>query len=493
MFESAELEHSIDKQEYAKLVPKLRADLLDVQYDLMEKKSFTVLLLINGVEGAGKGETMKVLHEWMDPRHLHTLAPDAPTEEEQQRPPMWRYWRALPPKGKIGILYGNWYTEPIILRADKVIRSAELDQRLEEINRFENMLAQEGALLIKFWFHLSKDQQKKRLKALSKDKDTRWRVTDLERGLCKRYDQFRTLSENVLQHTSTASAPWIIVGGQDERYRNVAVGRTLLDSLRKRLVIEERGWRARTTSAPLREKVDNIDVLQSLKLDQQMPKKEYTDLLEKWQGRLALATRRPKFRDRSVVLVFEGMDAAGKGGAIRRVTGALDPRQYYIVPIAAPTEEELAKPYLWRFWRHVPRKGGFAIFDRSWYGRVLVERVEGYCTEADWMRAYAEINDFEEQLVRNGAVLCKFWLSIGSDEQLKRFKERERTRFKRFKITPEDWRNREKWPMYEVAICDMVDRTSTSIAPWTLIEANNKYFARMKVLRTVCERLELAI
>ena len=493
MFESAELEHRIEKQEYGQLVPKLRADLLDAQYDLLEKRSFPVLLLINGVESSGKGETVKVLHEWMDPRHLHTLAPGAPTEEELQRPPMWRFWRDLPPKGTIGILFGNWYTEPIIQREGKMIRSAGLDQRLEEINRFEQMLAQEGALLLKFWFHLTKDQQKRRLKELSRDKDTRWRVTEIERRLYKRYDSFRTISDQVLRLTSTANAPWIIVGGQDERYRNVTVGKTLLDSLRRRLSIEKRGWRARTTTAPLRDQVDKVNILQSIKLDQKMQKKEYSNLLEKWQGRLALATRRPQFQDRSVVLVFEGMDAGGKGGAIRRVTGALDPRQYYVVPIAAPTEEERAQPYLWRFWRHVPRKGGFAIFDRSWYGRVLVERVEGFCTEVDWMRAYSEINDFEEQLVSHGAVICKFWLSISSDEQLKRFKEREATRFKRFKITPEDWRNREKGPLYEAAVCDMVDRTSTDIAPWTLVEANNKYFARMKVLRTVCERLETAL
>ena len=215
MFESAELEHRIEKQEYVQLVPKLRADLLDVQYDLLEKRSFPVLLLINGVESSGKGETVKVLHEWMDPRHLYTLAPGAPTEEELQRPPMWRFWRDLPPKGSIGILFGNWYTEPIIQREGKMIRSAGLDQRLEEINRFEQMLAQEGALLLKFWFHLSKDQQKKRLKELSKDKDTRWRVTEIERRLYKRYDSFRAITDQVLRLTSTANAPWIIVGGQD--------------------------------------------------------------------------------------------------------------------------------------------------------------------------------------------------------------------------------------------------------------------------------------
>jgi len=193
------------------------------------------------------------------------------------------------------------------------------------------------------------------------------------------------------------------------------------------------------------------------------------------------------------VLLFEGNDAAGKGGSIRRITQALDARTYRIIPVAAPTEEERAQPYLWRFWRHLPRKGRVAIFDRSWYGRVLVERVEGFCTHADWMRAYGEINDFEEQLVRNRTVVIKFWLAISQEEQLKRFKEREKIGFKRFKITEEDWRNREKWPLYEQAVCDMIDRTSTEIAPWTLVEANNKWYARLKVLKTVCTRIEKAL
>ncbi|GAB1368241.1 hypothetical protein MASR1M42_07900 [Azonexus hydrophilus] len=171
----------------------------------------------------------------------------------------------------------------------------------------------------------------------------------------------------------------------------------------------------------------------------------------------------------------------------------MDARHYQIVPIAAPTEEERDQPYLWRFWRHVPRTGRVTIFDRSWYGRVLVERVEGYCREEDWLRAYAEINDFEDQLEDDGALVVKFWLQISADEQLRRFKEREQTDFKRFKITAEDWRNRDKWDDYLTAACDMIDRTSTDIAPWTLVEANDKNFARIKVLRTVCERIEAAL
>jgi polyphosphate kinase 2 (PPK2 family) len=245
----------------------------------------------------------------------------------------------------------------------------------------------------------------------------------------------------------------------------------------------------RLSAAPLPPCIDRLNVLDSL-VHTRMKRKEYDELLERLQGRLALLSRSEAFRRRNLVLVLEGMDAAGKGGAIRRVVGALDARQYRIVPIGAPSEEERAQPYMWRFWRHLPARGKVVIFDRSWYGRVLVERVEGFCSEADWMRAYAEINDFEEQLADAGAIVIKFWLAITADEQLERFKAREAEPHKRFKITADDWRNREKWDDYRRAICDMVDRTSTERLPWTLVEANDKHFARIKVLRTVCERLE---
>ena len=194
-----------------------------------------------------------------------------------------------------------------------------------------------------------------------------------------------------------------------------------------------------------------------------------------------------------MVAVFEGWDAGGKGGAIRRLTRGLDARDYRVVPIAAPTEDERAHHYLWRFWRYLPRRGRITIFDRSWYGRVLVERVEGFAAEDEWRRAYSEINDFEAQLTDFGTVLLKFWLHITPDEQLRRFEERQGIGYKQWKITDEDWRNREKWALYESAVQDMVERTSTSAAPWTLVEGNSKRYARLKVLRTVCDALEAAL
>lgn len=492
MFESAELGHRVDKAAYEAEVPELRTQLLDAQFDLLESAGFAVVILVNGVDAAGKGETVKLLNEWLDPRHVMTRAFDAPSSEEQERPPMWRFWRALPPKGKIGVLFGNWYEGPINARVEKDIKQSELDQRLAEINRFEQMLTREGVVLLKFWFHLSCKQQKARLEKLESDPLTRWRVTRADWRNYKQYDRRHDVAEHVVRHTSTAEAPWLIVDGSDERYRGLLVGQTLLDALRKRLDVAHK-WQARVSAAPLPPQLDERNLLRQLVLDQPLDKKDYNKELERWQGRLALLTRSKAFYGRSLVLVFEGMDAAGKGGSIRRVTAALDTRQYQVVPIAAPTEEERAQPYLWRFWRHVPRQGKAVIFDRSSYGRVLVERVEGFCSEADWMRAYEEINDFEDALIRAGAVVVKFWLAISDDEQMARFKAREVEPHKRHKITDEDWRNREKWPQYERAVCDMIDRTSTEAAPWTLIEADNKRFARIKVLRTICEQLESAL
>jgi polyphosphate kinase 2 (PPK2 family) len=337
---------------------------------------------------------------------------------------------------------------------------------MDQINRFEAMLVNEGALVLKFWFHLSKDGQRQRLKALEKDPRTAWRVTRESWARLKTYGKLQEAAAHVLRMTNTPWAPWIVVEGTDDHYRSLTVGRIILDAL---------------------------DVLTALDLTQTLDKKPYETQLAKWQGRLSELVRHPEFRKHSLILAFEGADAAGKGGSIRRVTAAIDARQYQIVPVAAPTEEERAQPYLWRFWRQIPRVGRVTIFDRTWYGRVLVERVEGFCAEADWLRAYAEINDFEHELYRDGAIVIKFWLQISASEQLRRFKEREKIDFKRFKITEEDWRNRKKSRAYHAAVCDMVDRTSTTSAPWTLVEANDKNFARVKILRTICERLEKAL
>ncbi len=492
MFESAELGHKTDKETYDAQVPKLREALLDAQFDLAREARFAVIILVGGLDGAGRGETVNLLNEWMDPRFLQTHGMGEPSDEEMERPMMWRFWRALPPRGRIGVFLGSWYTWPILHRAQGHTKDAELVQSMERARRLEKMLTDEGALILKFWLHLSKKAQKAQLKALEQDPKTSWRVTKRDWARYKMYDELKLIHESVIRHTSTVEAPWQIVEGADHRYRSLTIGNAILASLRKRLDEPEQRGR-RIYAPPLPSAIDQLHLLKALDLGQALEREKYEKQLEKYQERLALLTRDPRFSGITVIAAFEGNDAAGKGGAIRRAARALDARCYHIVPIAAPTEEERAQPYLWRFWRHIPRRGRITIFDRSWYGRVLVERVEGFCSEADWMRAYGEINDFEAQLVRHRIVVVKFWLAISKDEQLRRFEEREKISFKRFKITEEDWRNREKWDDYERAVCDMVDRTSTEIAPWTLVEANDKYFARIKILRTLCQRIETAM
>jgi len=492
MFESASLSHRISKATFRREEPKLREALLNAQYDLKQQGRFATLILIAGVEGAGKGETVNLLNEWMDPRHIEVRGFSEASDEENERPRMWRYWRALPPKGKIGVFFGAWHTQPIIDRVNGRISAAKFDRHISEILRLERMLVDEGVLLLKFWFHLSRPQQKKRLRELEANPETRWRVTKDDWKLYKRYDQFSEICEPFVRRTSTGEAPWLVVAGADARYRSLTVGRTLLAALRER-IDEKPIARLPDRNPPLPPPVDRLNVIRALQLDQALSKKKYEKQMAEWQGRLSRVFRNPRFKNLSVIAVFEGNDAAGKGGAIRRVTRALDARRYQTISVAAPTEEERAQPYLWRFWRHMPRRGRFTIFDRSWYGRLLVERVEGFCAERDWMRAYSEINDFEQQMTQQQIVVVKFWLAISKDEQYRRFKAREKVTFKRFKITDEDWRNRKKWDEYELAVCDMVDRTSTVHAPWTLVEADNKYYARVKVLRTLAEAIENAL
>lgn len=492
MFESAEIGHTIDDTSYHAQLPALREALLEAQFELKEQARFPVLVLISGIEGAGKGETVKLLNEWMDPRLIEVSTFDQQTDEELARPPAWRYWRQLPPKGRIGIFFGNWYSQMLQARMHGRIDDARLDQAIDGAERLERMLSDEGALIFKFWFHLSKKRMKERLKALKDDPLHSWRLSQLDWQQSKTYGKFVGHAERVLRRSSRDFAPWYVIEGADANYRSLSVGRILLDGLQAALK-HEGPMRSSPHAAPLVASVDNLALLESLDMTQALDKTAYKEQLLAEQARLAGLLRDKRMRRHALVAVFEGNDAAGKGGAIRRVAAALDPRQYRIVPVGAPSEEERAQPYLWRFWRHIPPRGKFTIFDRSWYGRVLVERVEHLCSEADWLRAYGEINDFEEELTSAGVVVVKFWLAIDRQTQLERFKEREATPFKRFKITEADWRNRDKWEAYSDAVGDMVDRTSSEVAPWTLVEANDKRFARVKVLRTLNQALEKAL
>ena len=485
MFESAAQPHVLDKQAFKEEELKLRSGLLQAQLVLVREARFPVITVISGVDGAGKAAAVHRLYDWLDTRHLRTCAYDEPTDEERLRPRMWRYWRDLPPNGQIGVVIGSWYRDVLRDRVGGVSDDDAFERQLDEINRFEEMLANENALILKLWFHLSPEQQARRLRKMRVRPGRH--VLNEWTGLKSRREAINAITF-MAQRTSTGQAPWVVVPSADRRYREAAMGRTVLEALQKRL---EAPSPAATPAAPaVIPSLDRRTLLDVLDLSKTIPRPAYEAKLAAGQSRLAELTDRKSFARTALVVVFEGADAAGKGGSIRRVSAALDPRRFLVHPIAGPSDEERAQPYLWRFWRRLPRKGRIAIYDRSWYGRVLVERVEGLCSEAEWLRAYNEINDFEAQLLDGGIVLVKFWLAISKDEQARRFEARRDVAYKRFKITDEDWRNRDKWEEYVQAVGDMVDRTSTDYAPWTLVEAEDKRYGRLKVLRTICARLE---
>ena len=493
MFESVELDHAIDKARFEEEYPNLRTEFLDAQFDLIESKRFPVILLVAGMEGTGVIDALTSAQKVLDSRHVVTFALDEPTQEEMERPRMWRFWRVLPPKGEMGVYVGSWYTAPFTDRVLDKISEAEFEQQLDAIKRFEAMLAAEGALILKIWLHLSKDDQKKSLKKLEKDDRTKWRIEESPWGGSKRYKEVQSAAGHMMRVTGTDQAPWIPVNAANRYYRSLMVGKTILNAVRTRLD-QEQPVEVSAVTAPVNiPDVDQKTLLSTLDLSLKLEKEDYKKQLSHYQDRLNELVWSKKFKKRSLVLVFEGNDAAGKGGSIRRVIEFLDPRRYRVNQFAAPTDEEKAQPYLWRFWRRLPRRSHIAIFDRSWYGRVLVERVEGFCSEADWRRAYSEINDFESELASAGTIVIKFWLAIDKDEQTQRFKAREETDYKQYKITDEDWRNREKWDEYADAACDMIDHTGTSEAPWVLVEANDKLYARVKVLKTVCEQIEKSL
>lgn len=481
----------LSKAEYEARLPALRIALVNAQYEVTQQRDFAVLILLAGMSGSGRSETANRLNEWMDPRHVHLRAFEQPGETDRERPLLWRYWQALPPKGSIGVMLDAWYHAPVMRAAAGKATEQETAHRLADIRDFETLLRCEGVLLVKLWFHLNEAKQRERLAQLDADKLTRWRVTDDDRWQLKHYARFSAAAEHVLRETGSELAPWRVIDGSDAEYRDMAVGNLLLEAMRERLASPSAA--SSGPAAPTQSAEVDTDALRRVDLSTQLDKSDYEPALAQAQAALAQQTRRKRFRKRAMVVVFEGVDAAGKGSTIRRVTYALDVRQYSVVPIAAPSEEELRYPWLWRFWRNLPRRGGITIFDRSWYGRVLVERVEKLCAPADWQRAYAEINSFERQLAESDVVIAKFWLQISKGEQLKRFRAREETPFKRFKLTEDDWRNRRKWNAYQEAATEMIARTSSDIAPWHIIEAEDKYYARVKVLRTLTESLEHAL
>jgi len=486
----------------------LRNDLLGAQQALTASPHRGIALVLTGVPAAGRSEVAHALLKWLDPKRISTHAATPAEECDRRRPPLWRHWQELPAQGRLAIFFGGWYDEYVPMASEHGGKKA-LKHRarvVERIRRFETMLRADGMCLIKVHLAIDVRTQRKRLKKLRGDKTTRWRVSGQDLWLADHHARVARHFRQLQAATGTP-VPWNVVDGRDDDRRLLSVGTLLLQayieaatppaavvkpsesaqgSAAKAATATARGAHTRSTAAAGKRSEAQAAMPS---LDEAVYEREK----EKWQGRLALLTRKKKFAGRAVVLAFEGMDAAGKGGAIQRLTQALDVRQYEVVPVSAPTQEEKLYPYLWRFWKHVPALGRFGIFDRSWYGRVLVERVRGFAAPADWRRAYEEINEFELELAESRALVMKFWLAVSPAEQLRRFEARDQDPLKRFKVDPEDWINRKYFQDYALAAREMLDRTHTRHAPWTVVDADDKYRARLAVLQGVCQGVEEAL
>ncbi len=496
MLDKIDLDQEMDKQKFHESFPKLQFELGTLQRQVVDNK-IPVLIVFEGWEAAGKGTTIGTLVRRLDPRGVQVHHVKAPNEEEALRPFLWRFWLRLPARGDIAIFDRSWYGRVLVERVDKLAKRREWSAAYDEINEFERQLSDDGAVIIKFWLHISKKEQKQRFNRFLKDPFRGWKITKTDWRHHKRYGEFLEAAEDMMKKTSTPHAPWTIVESHDKRFSACKVVRTVIDAI-KSAVAKRAKKAARLQAKPQAAAPDGEGsgsqkptLLSKIELKgKTLTKEQYSAKVDDLQEKLVEYEYRMYQKRLPAIVLYEGWDAAGKGGNIKRLVEKLDPRGYSVIPIAAPKGDEAVRHYLWRFWRHLPKAGHLTIFDRTWYGRVMVERIEGFCAEEDWRRAYDEINEFERQLAGFGMVIVKFWIHIDADEQLRRFKERESTDFKRWKLTDEDWRNREKWPLYERAVSDLIEKTGTRDAPWTVIEGNCKYWARIKALDTLCNALK---
>jgi len=491
MFEAVCLGRTLSKPEFKQQQSALRQRLLDAQFHLKQQNK-AVLIILAGVDGARKSDVIDRLNQWMDTRNIQVHAFWNDSSEEDERPFYWRFWRRMPARKHIGIFFAGWYWQAIRDHTYRKIDDEAFDRACHLIAETESMLHDDGMVIVKLWLHLSKEEQKHRLKALRK-RFKRTHVPMEDTRIYKKYDDYISAAQRAIQITDSVTCKWHLIEATDANYRDITAGQVVLEAMEKAVTEQRMEDRRRIIHKTALAVEPNKTVLDSLDLTPAPGKHDYKDRLEKHQQKLYDLAWECFAQKRSVVLVFEGWDAAGKGGAIRRVTSAMDARLYRVISIAAPTDEELAQQYLWRFWRHIPRAGYFTLYDRSWYGRVLVERVEQLAADQEWGRAYQEINNFEEQLVDHGIVVLKFWLHIDKNEQLDRFQARESTPWKNYKITEDDWRNRDKWDAYKLAVHDMVARTSTDKAPWHLIAANDKAYARAEILKHICAKIEAVL
>jgi len=497
MLEKIDLSRTVEKEVYKQVQKEEGARLGQLQRRLKDA-GIPVIILFEGMGAAGKGTQINRLIQSLDPRGFDVYASNRETEEEAMRPFLWRFWTLTPENGRIAVFDRSWYRKVLIDRFDKETKKKEIQVAFEDIRSFEKQLSDGGAVIIKLFLYISKEEQKKRFKKLEESRETSWRVTDGDWARNRDYDRYLKINEEMLEKTDVEYAPWTIIEATDRSYAAMKVLKTVTDRL-------EEALREKAARKALKEQKKSMGsalgvescfqngVLSGVDLTKSLTREEYKAQIDALQKKLELLHSELYRLRIPVVLGFEGWDAGGKGGAIKRLTSHLDPRGYQVCPTAAPNDIEKKHHYLWRFWNKVPKAGHIAIFDRTWYGRVMVERIEGFCSEEDWKRAYQEINEMEAHMANSGAVILKFWLHIDKDEQERRFKERMETPEKQWKITDEDWRNREKWDQYEQVVNEMLVRTSTTYAPWIVVEGNCKYYARVKVLQTVVDALEAKI
>ncbi len=494
MLEKLNLDQELDKKTFHDAFSKLQFDIGVLQRKVVDL-GIPVIIIFEGWEAAGKGTAIGSLVRRIDPRGFKVHHTKAPTEEEALRPFLWRFWRDLPGRGEIGIFDRSWYGKVLVERVDKLAPKKEWRRAYAEINEFERLLADDGALLIKFWLHISKKEQKSRFKHFLKDPFRGWKITKTDWKHHKEYDKFYEAAEDMFAKTDAPHAPWTAVESHDKRVSTLKIMRAVVAAIQNAVKRKEKAAAKAQAAAPAptaesTPPASKPTLLSRIDLNKTLTKEEYAARLDDLQDRIVDYEYRLYEKRLPVVIVYEGWDAGGKGGNIKRITEKLDPRGYDVTPIAAPQGAERTHHYLWRFWNHLPKAGHIAIFDRSWYGRVMVERIEGFCREDEWKRAFDEIVEFERQLANFGTIVIKFWIHISQEEQLRRFKERESIEFKRWKLTDEDWRNREKWPQYDRAVSELIEKTSMPFAPWTVVEGNCKYWARIKALETVCNAIK---
>lgn len=455
----------------------------------MKEHKLPVLVLMEGWGTAGKGSCTGQVIRNIDPRFFKVATLEKKTEEEERKPFLSRYFSQIPEAGKFVFLDSGWMDEVTGLRLYGKLGRREYEMRIDSIRRFERQLTDNGYLVMKFFFHISEKEQKKRIENLLKDIDTVWRVNANDKWQNKHYGKCMEVFDEYLEMTNSPSAPWYVVNAKSRKWAELQVLETLTEGI-------DIAMQNKSLAVPLLQNVFplvKMPKLEEIPLDVRVDDKEYKVQLEELQSHLRDLHNRLYRKQVPVIIAYEGWDAAGKGGNIKRITEALDPRGFEVHPIASPEPHEKARHYLWRFWTRLPKTGHIAIFDRTWYGRVMVERLEGFCSENDWKRAYHEINEFEKELADWGAVIIKFWVQIDKDTQLERFEMRQRTPDKQWKITEEDWRNREKWDAYEDAINEMIQKTSTAYAPWHILESVDKKYARLKALRIIIGQLEAAL